>query len=166
MKKDLRERLGKEWLFCDGGTGTFLQERGLQGGELPETWNVDHPDIIQELYESYLKAGSDIFNTNTFGLNSFKFPGRVEELMTAAVEIAKKARINTGREDAYIAIDVGPTGKLLEPKADDARTAKQKAYVRETLTRALKEVEIAKREGRKLQTLEEFEKELKMEGIL
>lgn len=118
MKKDLRERLGKEWLFCDGGTGTFLQERGLQGGELPETWNVDHPDIIQELYESYLKAGSDIFNTNTFGLNSFKFPGRVEELMTAAVEIAKKARINTGREDAYIAIDVGPTGKLLEPMGD------------------------------------------------
>ncbi len=118
MKKDLRERLGKEWLFCDGGTGTFLQERGLQGGELPETWNVEHPDIIQELYESYLKAGSDIFNTNTFGLNSFKFPGRVDELMTAAVEIAKKARINTGREDAYIAIDVGPTGKLLEPMGD------------------------------------------------
>lgn len=57
-------------------------------------------------------------------------------------------------------------GKLLEPKVDDAKTAKQKAYVRETLTRALKEVEIAKREGRKLQTLEEFEKELKMEGIL
>ena len=57
-------------------------------------------------------------------------------------------------------------GKLLEPNVDDAKTAKQKAYVRETLTRALKEVEIAKREGRKLQTLEEFEKELKMEGIL
>ena len=118
MKKDLRERLGKEWLFCDGGTGTFLQERGLEGGVLPETWNVEHPDIIQELYESYLKAGSDIFNTNTFGLNGFKFPGRVEELMTAAVEIAKKARVSTGREDAYIAIDVGPTGKLLEPMGD------------------------------------------------
>ena len=57
-------------------------------------------------------------------------------------------------------------GKLLEPKVDDCKTAKQKAYGRETLTRALKEVEIAKREGRKLQTLEEFEKELKMEGIL
>ena len=118
MKKDLRERLGKEWLFCDGGTGTFLQDHGLQGGELPETWNVDHPDVILELNEGYLKAGSDIFNTNTFGLNSLKFPGRVEELMTAAVEIAKQARINTGREDAYIAIDVGPTGKLLEPMGD------------------------------------------------
>ena len=118
MKKDLRERLGREWLFCDGGTGTFLQEHGLGGGELPETWNIDHPDVIMELYEGYLRAGSDIFNTNTFGLNSFKFPGRVEELMNAAVELAKKAMENTGREDAYIAIDVGPTGKLLEPMGD------------------------------------------------
>jgi hypothetical protein len=57
-------------------------------------------------------------------------------------------------------------GKLLEPKADDARTAKQKAYVKETLTRALQEVETAKREGHKLQTIEEFEKELEQEGIL
>ena len=118
MRKDLRERLGKEYLFCDGGTGTFLQEHGLQGGELPETWNVDHPDVITQLYEGYLNAGSDIFNTNTFGLNSLKFPGRVEELMTAAVVLAKQARINTNREDAYIAVDIGPTGKLLEPMGD------------------------------------------------
>lgn len=118
MKKDLREKLGKEWLFCDGGTGTFLQEHGLEGGELPETWNVDHPDVIMQLYEGYLRAGSDIFNTNTFGLNSLKFPGRVEELMTAAVDLAKQAIKNTGREDAYIAIDIGPTGKLLEPMGD------------------------------------------------
>ena len=118
MKKDLREKLGKEWLFCDGGTGTFLQEQGLEGGELPETWNVDHPDVIMQLYEGYLRAGSDIFNTNTFGLNSLKFPGRVEELMTAAVNLAKQAIKNTGREDAYIAIDIGPTGKLLEPMGD------------------------------------------------
>ena len=117
-KKSLRERLGKEWLFCDGGTGTFLQEHGLQGGELPETWNVSHPEVILELYESYLKAGADIFNTNTFGLNSLKFPERIEELMDAAVSLAKQARINTGREDAYIAIDIGPTGKLLEPMGD------------------------------------------------
>lgn len=118
MKRNLRERLGKEWLFCDGGMGTFLQERGLKGGELPERWNLTHPDIILELFESYLKAGADIFNTNSFGLNSLKYPGEVAEIMKASVEIAKKARINTGREDAYIAIDIGPTGKLLEPMGD------------------------------------------------
>ncbi len=117
-RKKLLERLGKEWLFCDGGTGTFLQAHGLQGGELPEEWNVTHPEVILELHESYLRAGADIFNTNTFGLNSLKFPGRVDELMQAGVELAKKARVNTGREDAYIAIDIGPTGKLLEPMGD------------------------------------------------
>ncbi len=118
MKKDLREKLGKEWLFCDGGMGTFLQERGLQGGELPERWNLTHPDIIMELFESYLRAGADIFNTNSFGLNSLKYPGEVAEIMKASVELAKQARVNTGREDAYIAIDIGPTGKLLEPMGD------------------------------------------------
>ncbi len=118
IRKNLLERLGKEWLFCDGGTGTFLQAHGLQGGELPEEWNVTHPEVILELHESYLRAGADIFNTNTFGLNSLKFPGRVDELMQAGVELAKKARVNTGREDAYIAIDIGPTGKLLEPMGD------------------------------------------------
>ncbi len=118
MRKNLRDRLGKEWLFCDGGMGTFLQERGLQGGELPERWNLTHPDIITELFESYLKAGADIFNTNSFGLNSLKYTGEVAEIMKASVELAKQARINTGREDAYIAIDIGPTGKLLEPMGD------------------------------------------------
>ena len=118
MKKDLRERLGKEWLFCDGGMGTFLQARGLQGGELPERWNLTHPEIILELFESYLRAGADIFNTNSFGLNSLKYPGEVADIMKASVELAKQARINTGREDAYIAIDIGPTGKLLEPMGD------------------------------------------------
>ena len=53
--------------------------------------------------------------------------------------------------------------KLIEPKADDTKTARQKAYVKETLTRALKEVEAAKREGRELQTVDEFLKELRME---
>ena len=53
--------------------------------------------------------------------------------------------------------------KLIEPKADDAKTARQKAYVKETLTRALKEVEAAKREGRELQTVDEFLKELRAE---
>ncbi len=118
MGKDLRERLGKEWLFCDGGMGTFLQERGLKGGELPEEWNETHEDVILELHEAYLKSGINIFNTNTFGLNGLKFPGRVESLTEAAVNIAKKARVNTGREDAYIALDIGPTGKLLEPLGD------------------------------------------------
>ena len=73
MKNDLRKRLGREWLFCDGGTGTILQAKGLKGGELPETWNLTRPEDIIELHAGYLAAGSDIINTNTVGANSLKF---------------------------------------------------------------------------------------------
>ena len=111
----LRERLGKEWLFCDGGTGSILQGLGLKGGELPETWNLTRPDDIKALNKSYFDAGSNIVNTNTFGANRFKFDN-VSEIVTAAVKICQQARKEAGREDdAYVAIDVGPTGKLLEP---------------------------------------------------
>ena len=114
MRKDLRERLGKEWLIFDGGTGTILQSRGLRGGELPETWNLRRPEDIIDLHCGYLRAGCDIFNTNTFGANALKFPDDLEEIVTAAVNLAQEAKRRCGREDAYVALDIGPTGKLLE----------------------------------------------------
>ncbi|MBR2677227.1 MAG: homocysteine S-methyltransferase family protein [Solobacterium sp.] len=114
----LRERLNHEWLFCDGGSGTILQRKGLKGGELPETWNLTHPEDVIDLHASYLKAGCDIFNTNTFGANRLHFPDQLEEIITAAVNLAKQARVLTGREDAFIALDIGPSGKLLEPYGD------------------------------------------------
>ena len=92
MRKDLRERLGKEWLIFDGGTGTILQSKGLKGGELPETWNLKRPEDIIDLHCGYLQAGCDIFNTNTFGANALKFPKDLEEIVTAAVNNAKEAR--------------------------------------------------------------------------
>ena len=114
----LRERLGKEWLFCDGGTGSILQKLGLKGGELPELWNLNRPEDIKNLNKGYFEAGSNIVNTNTFGANRFKFDN-VPEIVTAAVKLCQQARKEAGREDdAYVAIDVGPTGKLLEPMGD------------------------------------------------
>ena len=114
----LRERLGKEWLFCDGGTGSILQGLGLKGGELPETWNLTRPDDIKALNRGYFEAGSNIVNTNTFGANRFKFDN-VSEIVSAGVKICQQARKEAGRDnDAYVAIDVGPTGKLLEPMGD------------------------------------------------
>lgn len=118
MRKDVRERLGKEWLFCDGGSGTILQSKGLQGGELPETWNLKRPEDVIDLHMGYLNAGCDIFNTNTFGANSLKYPDQLKEIVEAAIELAKEARRRTNREDAYIALDIGPTGRLLEPMGD------------------------------------------------
>ncbi len=112
------ERLGWEWLFCDGGTGTVLQEKGLKAGELPELWNLTHPEEIVALHRAYLEAGSDIINTNTFGANALKYPDNLREIVEAAVENAKEARRQAGREDAFIALDIGPTGKLLQPMGD------------------------------------------------
>lgn len=119
MRPDLREKLGREWLFCDGATGTYLQSRGLKGGELPELWNLTHPDIITDLYTGFLKAGSNIINANTFGANRLKYPDQLEDIIVSAIRLAQKAREDCGRtEDAYIALDIGPTGKLLEPLGD------------------------------------------------
>jgi 5-methyltetrahydrofolate--homocysteine methyltransferase len=98
--------------------GTILQAKGLAGGELPETWNLKRPEDIIDLHCSYLEQGVNIFNTNTFGANALKYPDNVEEIVRAAVELAKEARRRTGREDAYIALDIGPTGKLLQPMGD------------------------------------------------
>ena len=96
----LTERLGKEWLFFDGGMGTILQAHGLKAGELPETWNLSHPDEIIALNRSYYEAGSDIVNTNTFGANVLKYPDNLREIVEAAVSHTKTARRLAGREDA------------------------------------------------------------------
>ncbi len=117
-RRPLLERLGREWLFFDGGTGTILQEKGLKGGELPEKWNLSRPEDIIDLHCGYLNAGCDIFNTNTFGANALKYPEDLRQIVESAVALAKEARRRTGREDAYIALDIGPTGRLLEPLGD------------------------------------------------
>ena len=64
----IRERLGKELLYFDGGMGTLLQAKGLQPGELPETWNVTHADEIKNIHKQYISAGSDIVLANTFAM--------------------------------------------------------------------------------------------------
>ena len=116
--KTFREKLGKEWIFFDGATGTILQKLGLRGGDLPEEWNLKYPERVKELYRGYLDAGADVFNANMFGANRLHYPNNVEEVIAAGIELAKEARIEAGRPDAFITIDVGPTGKLLEPMGD------------------------------------------------
>ena len=114
MKKNILNELGKRIVFFDGGMGTLLQARGLEAGELPENWNLEHPDIIRELHRDYLNAGADIILSNTFGANSLKFPDNLEEIVTKGVQNAKKAVEETGG-NGYVALDIGPTGKLLKP---------------------------------------------------
>ena len=119
----IRERLGKEVLYFDGGMGTLLQEKGLKAGELPEVWNIEHMEEVIEIHRQYFEAGSDIVLTNTFGANALKFRDssyELRDIVTAAVIHVKEAAslgVHDGRE-VYAALDVGPTGKLLKPMGD------------------------------------------------
>ena len=90
----IRERLGKELLYFDGGMGTLLQEKGLAPGELPEKWNITHPEEIRSIHRAYIDAGSDIVLTNTFGANALKFHDdscSLEQIVNAAVGHVKEA---------------------------------------------------------------------------
>ncbi len=130
------EAMKEQRLYFDGGMGSLLQARGLQAGELPETWNITHPEVLVEIHKEYLKAGANIINSNTFGANSLKFNKEtgytVEEIVTAAMKNAKQAITELKAEEQaegiidfeerynnrFVALDMGPTGKLLKPLGD------------------------------------------------
>ncbi len=117
---DICEYMKNHILILDGGMGTILQEMGLMPGEQPEKWNISHPDEIQKIHAEYFRAGSNVVITNTFGANSLKFPeSELEEIIRTAIENAKIARdtSNTSQEK-FIALDIGPTGRLLAPFGD------------------------------------------------
>ena len=108
--------LGKRILFFDGAMGTLLQARGLKAGELPEKWCLTHPDVVKDVHMQYLNAGADVITTNTFGANALKYGDEVESIVAAAVRIAKEAVKEAGH--GYAALDLGPTGKLLQPMGE------------------------------------------------
>lgn len=132
---EIFDQLGKRMLFFDGAMGTILQENGLGAGELPELWNLQKPELIQQIHRSYLEAGADIIKTNTFGANAVKLRGcghSVQEIIGSAVCAAKKA-VQANGGTGLIALDIGPTGKLLRPLGDlpfeDAYAAFREAAV-------------------------------------
>lgn len=96
--------------FFDGSMGTMLQSAGLEAGELPELWNLTNKEKVLEIHNAYAKAGSEFITTNTFGANRLKF-GNADEIIKAGVALAK----STGKR---VALDIGPTGKLLKPMGD------------------------------------------------
>ncbi len=183
----IKDIIGKEILFFDGGTGSLLQAQGLIPGELPETWNVSHKEEIITLHYNYFRAGANIIKTNTFGANALKFPvGKaftkegfalkkssqqelatgcgcgchhhqhseqrfqpecedftLEQIIGAALDNANQARQriesdsisrqeleelrknhlapaqeNPACRQHFVALDIGPAGKLLEPLGD------------------------------------------------
>ena len=116
----ITEFLRDHTLFLDGGMGTLLQARGLAPGELPETWNLTHPDVIRDVHLAYYRAGSHVVSTNTFGASVLKFaPEELDRIVGAAVANARRAQreANVDRP-TWVALDIGPTGKMLAPYGD------------------------------------------------
>lgn len=107
-------------VYLDGATGTMLQAVGLPVGELPERWNVTHADEVTAVHKAYFDAGSNVVCTNTFGANALKFPpSELETLIRTGVENAKRARAEScGKQPKWIALDIGPTGRMLAPYGD------------------------------------------------
>ncbi len=114
------EFLKNNVVYLDGGMGTLLQERGLLPGEHPEHWNIKRPDVITDIHKQYYDAGSNVVCTNTFGANVLKFSeDELCEIVRAAIDNAKRARAESASEkEKFIALDIGPSGKLLKPLGD------------------------------------------------
>jgi len=117
---DITKYLKDNIVILDGATGTELQKAGLKVGELPERWNVTHKDALINLHKAYYDAGSNVVSANTFGANSLHFCDReLEEVISAALDNVKAARdLSAAKQPKFIAADIGPTGKLLEPYGD------------------------------------------------
>lgn len=112
---NIMEAIKSRRLYFDGGTGTELIKRGLLPGECSESVNFTHPEWIVDLHRAYIEAGANIIKTNTFGVNCLKYENYAEYIQRA-VALAKEAA--ACRDDVYIALDIGPLGRMLAPFGD------------------------------------------------
>lgn len=112
---DFRSFLKNELVLLDGAMGTQIQKKGLILGALPETINLENPELLKEIHASYVQAGSHVVSTNTFGASAYKLSETqlsVEEVVTSAVDCAKRSGAK------YVALDLGPVGRLMKPLGD------------------------------------------------
>ena len=117
---DFRSYLQSHIVYLDGGMGTLLQAAGLPAGESPMLWNLTHPEVITELQRQYFDAGSNVVSTNTFGANLLHFSKEeLQKIIPAAIDCARAARdSSSGAQQKFIALDLGPSGRLLKPFGD------------------------------------------------
>lgn len=106
----------KEILLFDGALGTELMRRGLKPGDAPDKWNIDHPEVIGEVFEQYYNAGSDMVQTATFrangvALEKYGIGNLVSEINQSSGEILK----SVCPSDRCVIGDIGPSGEFLEP---------------------------------------------------
>lgn len=120
-----------QFIVFDGGMGTLLQTQGLSAGELPESYNLLHPEIIENIHREYIEAGAQIITTNTFGANRYKLQGsgyKLEEIIKSGVEIAKRVA-----QEQWVALDIGPLGQLMEPLGNLSFQAAYEAFQEQVL---------------------------------
>lgn len=132
---NILDKLGKQMLFIDGAMGTLLQERGLRTGALPESMNTEKPEVVTSIHTAYLEAGCDIITANTFGANRIKLEESglaVGDTVAAAIRNAKNALKQCKGEKA-VALDMGPTGKLLEPFGEISFEEAYAAYAEQAI---------------------------------
>lgn len=117
---NFKEFLKSNIVCLDGGMGTLLLEGGLKSGELPERLSITNPSLIEDIHRSYYDAGSNVVLTNTFGANSIKFDkDELSLIVRSAIECARRAKdTSKSKKEKFIALDIGPSGKLLKPYGD------------------------------------------------
>lgn len=114
---NIKDKLSKEFIIFDGAMGTMLQAEGLGKDALPETYNLTRPEVIEKIHRMYLDAGADVITANTFGANTLKFSKEeLSAVIDGAISCAENARKDFA--DKYIALDIGPLGRLLAPFGD------------------------------------------------
>ncbi|AQQ08917.1 Bifunctional homocysteine S-methyltransferase/5,10-methylenetetrahydrofolate reductase [Sedimentisphaera cyanobacteriorum] len=113
-RKKISEIAKTRTLVSDGAWGTYLQRKGLEPGECPEKWNLDKPDEVLDIAQSYANAGADMIGANSFGgsklkLEHYGLSDKCFEINKAAAEISRKA----AGEDKWVLGSLGPCGKML-----------------------------------------------------
>ena len=118
--ESILKRLERGEIFvADGAMGSLLIQRGLPAGMPPETFNLSHPDILEEIARLYYNAGAEILQTNTFGASPLKLADySLEEKTEEINRNALKAIINAVDGSVFISASCGPSGKLLKPYGD------------------------------------------------
>lgn len=153
---NFRDDLGKKLIIFDGGIGTLLQSKGLAAGGKPELWNESRPEVIESIHLEYLAAGADVITANTFGLNRVKFGADPSALTAKALSIARDAVNRFGK--GYVALDMGPTGKLLEPLGYLSFEEAYSAYAEQAI--------IAQKSGADLVIIETFSDTYEMKAAI
>jgi methionine synthase I (cobalamin-dependent) len=137
------EKIKQQGLLFDGGMGSMLIARGLEGGQAPELWNLTHPDRIENIHQAYFDAGADIASANTFGASASKLAKMgvfqsMEEINRAGVRLARRA----SSQGHYVAADFGALGEMLAPMGTLSEGEAKKEFSRQAAILADEGVDI------------------------